>query len=261
MELKNKATRFGPREIFNFKLLKTPQMRAFHMSWFAFFLCFFAWFGIAPLMKIVAKEMSLTKSQIGWCIIGSVAITVLARLFIGWLCDRVGPRLAYLATPARFDTGDVHRLCARLYDVPDVPYCDRSHWGFIRDHAIPHLSDVRPELCGDGQCDQRLVGGNLGGGVTQMVMPLVFAGFVTLLGFSESIGWRASMFVAGLMCALTGVAYYLFTQDAPDGNFSELRAQGFAPQKRKAKARLSKRRRTTGCGHCSSSTAPVLVLS
>ena len=65
------------------------------MSWFAFFLCFFAWFGIAPLMKFVREEMSLTKDQIGWCIIVSVAITVLARLFIGWFCDRVGPRIAY----------------------------------------------------------------------------------------------------------------------------------------------------------------------
>ena len=38
-----KATRI---ELANFS---SPQMRAFHMSWIAFFICFFAWFGIAPL--------------------------------------------------------------------------------------------------------------------------------------------------------------------------------------------------------------------
>jgi len=65
------------------------------MSWLAFFLCFFAWFGIAPLMAIVREELSLTDDQVGWCIIASVSITVLARLAIGWLCDRIGPRLAY----------------------------------------------------------------------------------------------------------------------------------------------------------------------
>src|SRR5688572_4348950 len=70
-------------------------MRAFHMTWLAFFLCFFAWFGIAPLMGVVREELALTKDQIGWCIIGSVAITIVARLLIGWLCDRVGPRIAY----------------------------------------------------------------------------------------------------------------------------------------------------------------------
>lgn len=85
METPQKATRI------NLFSIASPQMRAFHMSWFAFFLCFFAWFGIAPLMKVVREEMSLTREQIGWCIIGSVSITVFARLFIGWLCDRIGP--------------------------------------------------------------------------------------------------------------------------------------------------------------------------
>src|SRR3954469_17806999 len=74
---------------------KTPPMRAFHLSWSAFFLCFFAWFGVAPLMGVIRAEMGLTKDQVGWCIIGSVAITVLARMAIGRICDRVGPRLAY----------------------------------------------------------------------------------------------------------------------------------------------------------------------
>lgn len=79
-------------DLFN---LSTPQMRAFHMSWLAFFLCFFAWFGIAPLMKVVRTELQLTDAQVGNCIIASVAITVFARILIGRLCDRYGPRLCY----------------------------------------------------------------------------------------------------------------------------------------------------------------------
>lgn len=68
------------------------QIRTFHMTWFAFFACFFAWFGIAPLMSVVRDELQLTPDQIGWAIIGSVSMTIFARLFIGWLCDRIGPR-------------------------------------------------------------------------------------------------------------------------------------------------------------------------
>jgi NNP family nitrate/nitrite transporter-like MFS transporter len=34
------------------------------------------------------------------------------------------------------------------------------------------------------------------------------------------------MFVAGLLCMMAGVAYYLFTQDTPEGNFRELRSAG-----------------------------------
>src|SRR4051812_4802920 len=89
MNISGKATSI---RLFNFS---TPPMRAFHMTWVAFFLCFFAWFGIAPLMAVVRQDLHLTKDQVGWCIIGSVAITILARLLIGWLCDQFGPRLTY----------------------------------------------------------------------------------------------------------------------------------------------------------------------
>jgi NNP family nitrate/nitrite transporter-like MFS transporter len=65
-------------------------------------------------------------------------------------------------------------------------------------------------------------------------MPLVFAMFVGTFGMTGAMGWRASMFVAGLLCALTGVAYYFFTQDAPGGNFSELRAKELMSDKRSA---------------------------
>ena len=79
-------------QLFSFK---TPAMRAFHVSWVAFFLCFFGWFGVAPLMPVIRGEFHLTKAQIGNIVIASVAVTVLARLFVGWLCDRFGPRRVY----------------------------------------------------------------------------------------------------------------------------------------------------------------------
>src|SRR5205085_10643048 len=74
---------------------KTPAMRAFHLTWITFFMCFFGWFGIAPLMPIIRKDLGLTQSQIGNIIIASVAITIFARLFLGWLCDKIGPRICY----------------------------------------------------------------------------------------------------------------------------------------------------------------------
>nr|WP_299262053.1 MFS transporter [uncultured Kushneria sp.] len=89
MEIRNKATRI---RLFDFK---TPQMRAFHLSWFAFHVCFFGWFGIAPMMAVVRDDLNLTKTQIGNTMIASVAVTVVVRLFIGLLCDRIGPRRTY----------------------------------------------------------------------------------------------------------------------------------------------------------------------
>ncbi len=223
MKLQGKATRIN---LFDWK---TPQMRAFHMSWFAFFLCFFAWFGIAPLMKIVQNEMSLTKDQIGWCIIGSVSITVLARLFIGWLCDRIGPRITYTWLLL---IGSIPVMCIGFaHDFTTFLLFRIAIGGIGAAFVITqyHTSVMFAPNC-VGTANATSAGwGNLGGGVTQLIMPLVLSMFVGLFGFSEAIGWRAAMFIAGFVCALTGVAYYFLTQDTPEGNFAELKAQGKMP--------------------------------
>ena len=88
MDSDGKATRI---QLFNFS---TPQMRAFHMSWMAFFLCFFAWFGIAPLMAVVPK--SSTHQGSGRLVHHRFGDRDdLCALLVGWLCDRVGPRITY----------------------------------------------------------------------------------------------------------------------------------------------------------------------
>ncbi|HED64192.1 MAG TPA: MFS transporter [Planctomycetes bacterium] len=228
MEIKNKATKI---ELFS---LRTPQMRAFHMSWFAFFLCFFAWFGIAPLMIVVKDELGLTKSQIGNTVIASVAITILARLVIGWLCDHIGPRITYTLLLV---FGSLPVMLIGLAHSYEAFLLFRLGIGVIGASFVItqyHTSVMFAPNC-VGTANATSAGwGNLGGGVTQMVMPLVFAGFVGL-GYSDAISWRLSMVVAGAVCFLTGIAYFLFTQDLPDGNFKDLRARGEMPTREKSR--------------------------
>ncbi len=230
MELQNKATSLWG----NFFKLGMPQIRAFHMTWFSFFLCFFAWFGIAPLMKIVRDELALSREQVGWCIIASVAITVVARLFIGWFCDRVGPRLAYtllltLGSLPVMGIGFAHDFTMFLIFRLMIGAIGAS-FVITQYHTSVMFA---PNVVGTANATSA-GWGNLGGGVTQFAMPAVFALFVGYLGFSETIGWRASMLVAGIVCFLTGIAYYFLTQDAPDGNFKDLRAKGLMPEGKKA---------------------------
>ena len=164
--IQNKATRI---ELFS---LRTPQMRAFHMSWFAFFLCFFAWFGIAPLMVVVRDELGLTKTQVGNTIIASVAVTIIARLAIGWLCDRIGPRITY-----------TWLLLLGSLPVMGIGFAD-SYYSFLlfrlaigvigASFVITqyHTSVMFAPNC-VGTANATSAGwGNLGGGVTNMVMPL-----------------------------------------------------------------------------------------
>ncbi len=219
MEVRNKATRI---DLFS---LKTPQMRAFHMSWFSFFLCFFAWFGIAPLMAVVRDEFGLTKQQIGNTIISSVAITIIARLLIGWLCDRVGPRICYTFL---LMIGSIPVMAIGLSTGYESFLMFRLGIGVIGASFVItqyHTSVMfAPNVVGTANATSA-GWGNLGGGVTQMIMPLVFAGFIGM-GFLEASAWRYSMVTAGAVCFVTGIAYFFFTTDLPDGNFKELRASG-----------------------------------
>jgi NNP family nitrate/nitrite transporter-like MFS transporter len=226
MESSNKATRI---EFFNFR---SPQMRAFHMSWSAFFVCFFSWFGIAPLMKVVRDEMGFTGTQVGWCMIGSVTATVFARLVVGWMCDRWGPRLTYTWLLL---LGSLPVMGIALSNNFTTFLLFRVLIGAIGASFVVtqfHTSLMFAPNC-VGTANATAAGwGNLGGGVTQLAMPLVFAFLVGSLGFAESVSWRVAMVIAGITCALMGLAYWFLTQDTPEGNFRQLRAAGKLPAKR-----------------------------
>ena len=222
MDVKNKATKI---DLFS---LATPQMRTFHMTWFAFFLCFFGWFGIAPLMAVVREDLMLTKEQIGNTIIASVAITVLVRIVIGPLCDRFGARLTYTCLLL---IGSLPVMGIGLADSYESFLFFRLAIGAIGASFVItqyHTSIMfAPNVV--GTANATTAGwGNLGGGVTQMVMPLILA-FVMFFGLNEVLGWRLAMVLPGAVLFLTGIGYYYFTQDAPDGNYAELRAKGELP--------------------------------
>src|SRR5215216_5502541 len=181
MESKSKATRIS------LWTCSTPQMRAFHMSWIAFFLCFFAWFGIAPLMPVVREELHLTKEQIGWCVIGSVAITIVARPLIGWLCDRYGPRLTYtwlllVGSLPVMGIGLAHDFATFLLFRVLIGIIGAS---FVITQF--HTSQMFAPNC-VGTANATVAGwGNLGGGITQLAMPLLFGLFAGALGFSGAV--------------------------------------------------------------------------
>ena len=84
-----------PLSKLNIFSLKGVQMKTFHITWLTFFFCFFAWFGVAPLMPLISEQLQLTQAQKGNIGIASVSVTIIARLIIGRLCDKFGPRRTY----------------------------------------------------------------------------------------------------------------------------------------------------------------------
>ena len=224
MQTGNKATRIN---LFDFK---TIPMKTFHMTWLAFFLSFFGWFGIAPLMPLVREELGLTKEQIGNTIIASVAITILVRLVIGWLCDRFGPRRIYTGL---LILGSLPIMGIGLSQSYETFLLFRLAIGAIGASFVItqyHTSVMFAPNC-VGTANGAAAGwGNMGGGVTQMTMPFILTTILSL-GISKSLGWRLSMVIPGVALFIMGILYYRFTQDFPEGNIDELRAQGKMPPK------------------------------
>lgn len=224
MDFKNKATKI---DLFSFN---TPQMRAFHVTWFAFFLCFFGWFGIVPLMKGdngVIATLGLTPAQVGNSVIAAVSLTIIARLLIGPMCSRFGSRKVY-TTLLVF--GSLPVMLIGLSQTPTQFIIARVLIGVIGASFVItqyHTSVMfAPNIV--GTANATTAGwGNLGGGVTQAVMPLILAAVLTFV--PAAMGWRAAMVVPGLAMLFTAAAYWFWTQDAPDGNYTELRAKGEMP--------------------------------
>ena len=216
-----KATRI---DLFSFS---TPQMRAFHLTWLAFFVCFFAWFAVAPLMPVIKGEFKLTGDQIANINIAAVGVTILVRLIIGPMCDRFGPRITYTAL-----------LVLGAIPVMGIAFANSYETFLIFRLAIGaigasfvitqfHTSVMfAPNVVGTANAT---VGGwgNAGGGVTQSVMPLILAALVSV-GVQQSLGWRLSMFVPGVMMLIVAGLYWRYTQDTPEGNIMELRARGIS---------------------------------
>lgn len=201
---------------------KSVPMRAFHITWITFFLCFFGWFGIAPLMPVVRKDLNLTQAQIGNIIIASVAITIFARLLIGWLCDKIGPRICYTLL---LIFGSIPVMLIGLSNSYESFLLFRLAIGVIGASFVItqyHTSVMfAPNVV--GTANATVAGwGNLGGGVTLMVMPLIFGAFVGM-GYLDESAWRYSMAIPGAALFIMGFVYYFFTQDTPDGNLSDLR--------------------------------------
>jgi NNP family nitrate/nitrite transporter-like MFS transporter len=63
--------------------------------------------------------------------------------------------------------------------------------------------------------------GNLGGGITNMVMPLIFAAIVGA-GYTKSEAWRYAMILPGVLLLVMAFVYYKFTKDTPAGNYDEI---------------------------------------
>jgi NNP family nitrate/nitrite transporter-like MFS transporter len=206
-----------------------PHMRAFHCSWWSFFIAFFIWFAIAPLLSEVRTTLSLSKQQIWTSSICSVGGTIFMRFVNGPLCDKYGARipmaliLCFASVPTAL-TGlveDATALAVLLFfiGIGGSTFVMCQYWTSRM---------FTKEVVGTANA---LVGGwgNLGGGVTQIVMgSVLFPLFKT--GMSAESAWRSVCVVPAVVAFASGVAILFISDDAPKGNYKDLKRNGLMPE-------------------------------
>ena len=221
----HKATKL---HIFNFT---NPHGRAFHTSWFGFFASFFTMFTSAPLMNEIRKPSSLNLStmDIVHADICAVSTNIVSRIVTGYVCDIVGPRrtLAFLCFV----------ICPAALGMLWVG----SAAGFIVCRGVIGLglaTFVTSQVWCTQMYSKSVVGlanatsagwGNMGGGVTNLVMPFVFSAIYNLLEGTpldkEDRAWRYCYFLPVALCLVAGCAA-LTGRDLPDGNIGQLEKTG-----------------------------------
>ncbi|MBG7630425.1 MAG: MFS transporter, partial [Bacteroidetes bacterium] len=212
---------------------KNPATRTFWITSIAFFLCFFAWFGIVPFMPDVVKDLGLTPDQKWNSIILAVSGTVFARLLIGKLTDKYGPRLCYTWL---LMLGAIPVILIGFVQTPLQFLICRLFIGFIGASFVitqVHTSIMfAPNIVGTANATSA-GWGNLGGGANRLGMPIIAAAVVSFGIADQADAWRYSMIIAGIICFLMGIVYYFFTQDTLNGNFKELKEKGEMPTTKK----------------------------
>src|SRR5438270_13065951 len=76
-----------------------------NLAWISFFLTFVVWYSLGAFSTTIARVLHLTKEQAQTLLLCNLALTIPARVGVGMLVDRFGPRwvftwvLAFAAVP------------------------------------------------------------------------------------------------------------------------------------------------------------------
>ncbi|WP_346016655.1 NarK family nitrate/nitrite MFS transporter [Chroococcidiopsis sp. CCMEE 29] len=189
------------------------------MTWFAFFLSFVVWFNFAPFAPTVKAELALSEPQLRTIALCNVALTVPARIIVGMILDRFGPRITY--------------SCLLIYAaIPCLTFA------FAQNFSQLVYSRLALSIVGCGFVigirmvaewfPPREIGlaegiyggwGNFGSAGAAFTLPSIAAATAFLA--AGQLNWRLAIALTGIVAAVYGVIYFFSVQDTPSGKVYE----------------------------------------
>ncbi|MCB1776184.1 MAG: NarK family nitrate/nitrite MFS transporter [Candidatus Competibacteraceae bacterium] len=188
------------------------NVRTLHLGWIAFFISFFVWFNHAPLMASIRDALDLSDQQVKTLLILNVALTIPARIVIGMLVDRFGPRIMYTCLLAISSVLCFFFAIANSFEQMALA---RFLLGFVGAGfviGIRLISEWFPAK--QVGLAEGIYGGwgNFGSAGAALTLPAI------ALMFGGADGWRYALALTGVIALIYSGIFYLSVRDTPKGS-------------------------------------------
>jgi len=188
------------------------KIRTLHLTWFAFFLTFMVWFNHAPLMAAIQDTFSLSKQEVKALLIVNVALTIPARIIIGMLVDKYGPRLIFSGL---LFVSSIICFFFAMADSYQMLLATRFALGFVGAGFVIGIRMIGEWFPAKqvGVAEGIYGGwGNFGSAASAILLPSL-----ALLYGGEN-GWRYAIATTGAMALLYSFLYFKLARNTPKGS-------------------------------------------
>lgn len=189
-----------------------PKNRVLHLTWLAFFVSFVVWFNHAPLMAAIRSSLGLSDQEVAALLILNVALTIPARILVGMLVDKLGPRIMYSGLLA---VAGVLCLLFATADNFTTLAITRFLLGFVGAGFVIGIRMVAEWFPAKetGLAQGIYAGfGNFGSAAAAVTLPTL------ALIFGGDDGWRWSIGATGLISIVYAAIYFFTVNDTPEGS-------------------------------------------
>lgn len=193
-------------DIFRFR---NQEIKALHLTWIAFFICFYVWFNMAPLASSMLRSADwLTRDDIRLFAIANVALTIPARIIVGMALDKFGPRRVFSVLMVLMA---IPTLVFAFGDTREVLFMSRLVLSSVGASFVVgiHMTALWFKPRDIGFAEGFYAGwGNFGSAAAAMTLPTIA---LTMYGGDD--GWRWAIATSGVVMAVYGVFYWFAITD------------------------------------------------